>query len=157
MLMRILPAVLTVLSLSVTPVLAEGPSPPGPKDRCGVCGMFVAPFTNWVSVIQFKNGDHAYFDGPRDLFTYLSDLEKFRPGTKAADVSGVYVTEYYSTKLVTAEEVFFVTGSDVMGPMGSELVPIRGRDQAETFKRDHSGKKIMRFDGKELHELSSAQ
>jgi len=67
------------------------------------------------------------------------------------------VTEYYSTKLMKAEEVYFVGGSDVKGPMGDELVAIRGRDQAETFLKDHAGKKLLQFDGKSLTELSAAQ
>jgi copper chaperone NosL len=66
------------------------------------------------------------------------------------------VTEYYSTKLQRAESVYFVSGSEVMGPMGAELVPIGDREQAETFRRDHDGKKIMRFDGKDLVEVSAA-
>jgi len=155
--MRILISVLLTLLLTVAPALADGPPPPGAKDRCPVCGMFVAPHANWVSVIQFKDGAKVYFDGPKDLFTFFQNLAKYRPGAKAEDISGVYVTEYYSTKLMKAEEVYFVGGSDVKGPMGDELVAIRGRDQAETFLKDHAGKKLLQFDGKSLTELSAAQ
>jgi nitrous oxide reductase accessory protein NosL len=51
--------------------------------------------------------------------------------------------------------VIFVTGSDVLGPMGKELVPILGREAAETFRRDHAGEKLLRFDGRQLVELAT--
>lgn len=153
---------LTLLALSALIGLAgmafgETPAGPGPKDRCAVCGMFVASYGNWVAVIQFKDGSKAYFDGPKDMFVYFFDLAKYRPGSQAEDISGMYVTEYYTTRLIKAEEAYFVTGSDVMGPMGNELVPIQGRGNAETFQRDHGGKKIMQFDGKKLSELSTSK
>jgi len=45
-----------------------------------------------------------------------------------------------------AQDVFFVTDSNVNGPMGKELVPVKGRKEAESFKEDHKGKKILTFD-----------
>ncbi len=149
-------AIITILALTlyVTPSFAEPPTAPGPKDRCGVCGMFVAPYVNWVSVIQFKNNTKTYFDGPKDMFTYIFDLKKYRSDLNENDISDIYVTEYYTTQLKKANEVFFVVGSDVMGPMGNELVPIQGQDKAKTFLRDHGGKKIMHFDGKTLSEIT---
>ncbi|HEY7745200.1 MAG TPA: nitrous oxide reductase accessory protein NosL [Desulfuromonadales bacterium] len=130
---------------------------PGPKDRCPVCGMFVAPYPSWVAIIEFRDGSRAFFDGPKDMFVFFFDLAKYRPQAKPEDITGIHVTEYYTTRLLEAKDVFFVTGSDVMGPMGNELVPIGGRENAETFRRDHGGTKIMQFDGKNLIELSAPQ
>ena len=39
-----------------------------------------------------------------------------------------------------------LTGSDVMGPMGAELVPIAKKSHAETFVIDHGGESILRYD-----------
>ncbi len=54
--------------------------------------------------------------------------------------------EYYSTKLLHVSEVFFVTHSDVMGPMGEELVHVQSKDAAETFKQEHHAKDIFTFE-----------
>jgi copper chaperone NosL len=43
-----------------------------------------------------------------------------------------------------------VIGSDVLEPMGHELVPLRGEDEAKEFLRDHQGKRVARFD--EVHQ-----
>lgn len=151
--MRHLVLILLLWSLG-TAAVAAAPPQPGEKDRCAVCGMFVAPFPQWTAAIELKDGRHFYFDGPKDLFICLFDLPAYLPGVSMDQVAGVYVTEYYSTSLHPATEVIFVTGSDVLGPMGQELVPVLGREAAETFRRDHKGEKLLRFDGKQLVEDS---
>jgi len=130
--------------------------PPGDKARCPVCGMFVAPFASWLAAIQFSDGSEEFFDGPKDLFVFLFDLDTYKPQPNPPAVSGVYVTEYYTTRLLPAKGLFFVLGSDVRGPMGDELVPVQGRDNVETFRNDHGGTKIMQFDGEKLNELPSS-
>jgi hypothetical protein len=117
--------------------------------------MFVAPFPAWIAGFELKDGRRYYFDGPKDLFTCLFDLPSCLPGVTKDQVSGIYVTEYYSARQQPASEVVFVIGSDVLGPMGKEFVPILGRDAAETFRRDHAGEKLMRFDGRQLVELAA--
>ena len=37
-------------------------------------------------------------------------------------------------------------GSDVLGPMGHELVPLASRQEAEEFMADHKGKRVLTFD-----------
>lgn len=114
-------------------------------DKCSVCGMFVAKYKNWIAQIIFSDGTYAVFDGPRDMFRYYLNLRKYNPSKTSRDISSIYVTEYYSTKLMDAQKMFFVQGSDVNGPMGSEFIPVAEENNAKEFLKDHSGKKIMRF------------
>lgn len=150
------PFLLACILLVLVPMtaLAAPPERPGPKDRCPVCGMFVAPYHNWMSVAVSSSGARYYFDGPKDMFRFLSDQKTYRPKADAGNPLQLWVTEYYSTRLVKAEDVFFVVGSDVNGPMGPELVPIAGKDAAETFLRDHGGRSIMMFDGQQLQKVT---
>ena len=154
--MRSLLFALLLTSLSIA-ALAAVPPPPGGKDRCAVCGMFVAPFPQWTAAIELKDGRRFYFDGPKDMFIAFFDPTTYLPGVSLEQVAGVYVTEYYAASLRPASEVIFVTGSDVLGPMGQELVPVFGREAAETFRRDHKGQALMRFDGRQLVEISGRQ
>ncbi len=132
-------AVVLALWLSV-PVLGHEPARPAKRDRCPVCGMFVAPYPHWVAVIEFSDGSHAFFDGPKDMFRYLFDMAKYTREKTKADVAHVYVTEFYTTQLMKVSDVTFITGSDVLGPMGHELVPVAGEVNAGTFMKDHGGK-----------------
>ena len=40
---------------------------------------------------------------------------------------------------------WYVIGSDVLGPMGHEFVPLASRAEAEEFMRDHKGKRTLAF------------
>ncbi|RMF71479.1 MAG: nitrous oxide reductase accessory protein NosL, partial [Alphaproteobacteria bacterium] len=104
----------------------------------------------WQATLVFADGQRLVFDGPKDLFRYLQEPSLRLPGRSPAEVRQVWVTEYYSATPIPARDVFFIAGSDVMGPMGAELVPVKGRKQAETFMRDHGGRRVMVFDGLEL-------
>ncbi len=142
------PALLLLLLLAApfNTVFAADSVPPGKEDRCPVCGMFVAPYPNWVASIAFQDGSRVFFDGPKDMVRYYLTFAQYNKSRTLDDVSDVFVTEYYSTRPMDARKVFFVIGSDVLGPMGKELVPIDGREAAETFLRDHRGEKITTFE-----------
>jgi copper chaperone NosL len=146
---------LFLLTLLITaPVFAEPTATPDDKSRCEVCGMFVAPYPNWVAVLELKDGQRFYFDGPKDLFIFYANPKTYQADVSPEQVATLLVTEYYTTRMLPATEVYFVAGSDVRGPMGMELVPVAGLETAETFRRDHGGSKLMRFDGVELQDVA---
>jgi nitrous oxide reductase accessory protein NosL len=107
--------------------------------------MFVARYPDWVASVVFRDGTPAFFDGAKDLFKFLLHPERYGTGRKAGDVATVFVTDYYAVTPVDAHAAFFVLGSDVFGPMGTELVPFEKRSDAEEFMKDHKGTAILRF------------
>jgi copper chaperone NosL len=127
---------------------AQAPELPKPKptDVCPVCGMFVAKYPEWAATLVFKDGTAEHFDGAKDLFKYLFDLAKYAPGRSRADIAAVAVTEYYGLTRIDPHGAWFVIGSDVVGPMGYELVPLASPADAEEFMRDHHGTAVLRFD-----------
>ena len=139
-----LAGLLTILVLLAGTAVAATAEPPGPKDRCPVCGMFVKPYKSWIATVLFEGGTQAYFDGPKDLFRFLHSPEKY--GCDSDAIAEILVTDYYTTQLTKARDASFVIGSDVMGPMGHELVALRSEDEAETFVRDHGGQAILKFE-----------
>lgn len=125
---------------------AAEPKLPGQRDRCPVCGMFVAPYPDWVATIQFDDGAQLFFDGAKDLFRYYFSLPNKQDPRTREQIAGIYLTEYYSTRLLPVETLYLVLGSDVYGPMGHELVPVAGEAAARSFVKDHQGTKILRFE-----------
>ncbi len=121
------------------------PKPPTAKDKCAVCGMFVADYKDFLAEIVLKNGAHLYFDGAKDMFRFFFEPDKYDPGRRRSDFAAVYVTDYYSLEMFPADQAFFIPGSDVRGPMGSELIPLRREAEAKTFLQDHKGKSILRM------------
>ncbi len=118
---------------------------PSAKDKCAVCGMFVGKFPAWSARVGFKDSTYAWFDGPKDLFTYLFNLKKYNPSHKLSTVTAITVKDYYTLNAIDARKAFYVIGSDVYGPMGQELVPFEKISDAQGFLNDHKGKKILRY------------
>jgi nitrous oxide reductase accessory protein NosL len=108
--------------------------------------MFVSRYPDWVATVLYRDGHAHHFDGAKDMFKYLLDLPKYAPGHTSADIASIGVSEYYGLTRIDAHLAWYVIGSDVLGPMGHELVPLRTPDEATEFLRDHHGKRILRFD-----------
>ncbi len=135
--------------------LAQNPPQPGPKDLCPVCGMLVSKYPNWIAVVTWKDGHTHFFDGAKDMFKFLLNLSKYAPGHRKDDIIGIHVTDFYNLERIDARKALFVIGSDVLGPMGHELVPLSSKPDAEDFMKDHKGKRILSFDKVTLDLLSS--
>ncbi|QKF82795.1 nitrous oxide reductase accessory protein NosL [Halarcobacter ebronensis] len=120
------------------------------KEKCPVCGMFVAKYPRWAAQIYYKHGDHEHrfsFDGVKDMFKFYFNPKKWGDYPVSKDlISKILVTDYYSQNAIDATKAFYVIGSDVYGPMGHELIPFLNENDAKTFKKDHLGKKIVKFD-----------
>lgn len=119
---------------------------PGAKDLCPVCGMLVSKYPNWVATVLYKDGHAHHFDGAKDMFKYLHDLPKYALGHRAEDIRIIAVTDFYNLEKIDARKALFVIGSDVLGPMGHELVPLVNEADAADFMKDHKGKRVLRFD-----------
>lgn len=122
------------------------PVTPTAKDKCIVCGMFVAKYPDWIGEIVFRDGRVLFFDGCKDLLKYYFNMEKYTPGKNRSDISAVFVTEYYDVSFIEATDAFYVIGSDVYGPMGRELIAFANESDAAAFMKDHKGKHVLRFD-----------
>ncbi len=138
--------VLSLFLLFGTCVTVSAAEKPGRSDKCPVCGMFVYKYPDWATKITLKNGAILWFDGAKDMFKYLLDLKKYAPGVGETDIKDIAVTEYYGLKSIDGRSAFYVIGSDVLGPMGHELVPFQSRDDATEFMRDHKGKRVLSFE-----------
>jgi len=145
---RVATIVACLFVLPVQGALAEPPAPrqPAAKEKCRVCGMFVAKYPGWVAQVSFRDSPTLFFDGPKDMFKFLFNLAKYLPEQTRQDVTAIYVTEYYDLRPIRAEDAFFVKGSDVFGPMGHELVPFASKEAALEFFQDHKGKEVFRLE-----------
>ena len=71
---------------------------------------------------------------------------------KKEDAVKPVVKEYFSGESLDAREVIWVADSDVVGPMGPALVPLKNQDDVEVFKKRHGGAHVFR-----LAELTDAR
>ena len=108
------------------------------KHRCANCNMVVEKYPNWIEKAVVTGGDTLYFDGPRCMFKILLETSK--------NIQTVLVKDYYNLKYTDGRTAFYVTGSDILGPMGNELIPFSSEQAANDFLSEHKGKRIVRFD-----------
>lgn len=137
------------MMIGIATVARSGPVDlPAPKadDTCPVCGMFVAKYPAWVATVRYRDGHLHHFDGAKDLYKYLLDMPRWAPGHRAEDIQTIGVTEYYTLGRIDAQQAWYVIGSDVLGPMGHELIPLETQEDAEEFMQDHQGVRIVRPD-----------
>lgn len=138
--------VVFLLLLLVLPATGESsPVTPAKTDKCPVCGMFVAKYSDFLAQIIFTDGSYAFFDGTKDMFKYFFDLKKYNAAKNPTDIANIYVTDYYNMVPIDGRLAWYVIGSDVFGPMGRELIPFAKEADAREFMKDHAGKEVIPF------------
>ena len=83
-------------------------------------------------------------------------MGKWAPGRTKDTIKNMTVKSYGDPGQIDARAAFYVFGSDVLGPMGHELVPFPSEEEARKFLQLHKGKGIKKFgdfDGKFLMNL----
>ncbi|BHH86009.1 nitrous oxide reductase accessory protein NosL [Desulforhopalus sp. 52FAK] len=125
-----------------------------PDEKCKVCGMFVAKYLPWIAQIQYAGDDVAMFDGVKDMMAYYFEPENFG-GKHGQKATAIYVKDYYTQEWIDGKKALYVVGSDVMGPMGHELIPFNSQTAADNFMKDHKGKMIYQFDQITLEKVTS--
>ncbi len=120
-------------------------------EKCPVCGMFVYKYPRWAAQIFYKKNGKIYhfsFDGVKDMMKFYFnpddygkyDIDKFRKS-----ITKILVTDYYTQKGIDGTKAYYVFWSNVLGPMGNELIPFKTLKEAKNFKKDHFGKFIKKF------------
>lgn len=120
----------------------------GNHEKCPVCGMFVYKYPKWaarLNVARLDRQEHFSFDGVKDLMKFYFEPEKWG-SPKGLKFGKVWVTDYYTQKAIDGKKAFYVVGSNVLGPMGNELIPFETQHDAATFNKDHLGTAIYTFD-----------
>ena len=130
------------LAQAVSPVIPK----PGAMDLCPVCGMLVSKYPNWVAVVVYKDGHAHFFDGAKDFFKFIATPQKYDAKHQRESIEAMWVTEFYGLTRIDARKAFYVIGSDVLGPMGHEFVPLENEADARDFLKEHAGRRVVTFD-----------
>lgn len=110
--------------------------------KCPVCGMFVSKYPKWAAYMD-EGGKKHYFDGVKDMMKfYIFDADF--PFDRLA-IKHMKVTDFYTLQSIDAKEAYYVSGSNVYGPMGNELVSFASKEAADNFKMDHGGSSVLMF------------
>lgn len=134
---------LATLSVACKRGASSGPS----DDRCAFCGMRIDPASAWRAELVTANGATVRFDTPRCAFL------AWRTGKTAA--KSIRAQEFYERAWRDGAELRFAIGSDVLGPMGPDVVPIDPA-RAAKFTADHAAARILTLDEVTAQAIESA-
>jgi len=118
------------------------------ETRCLVRNFFLYKDPKWVGKIELTNGKKLFFSSPKSLIEfYLRPGRWFDIGVKSEkDFKDIVVTDYLTMKSINAKDAYYIYGSRAISPAGDDLVPFENKNDAETFSKTHSGKRIFKFD-----------
>lgn len=105
--------------------------------RCKHCGMKIDPSSAWRAELVGADGAATVFDTPRCALT------SWRSGTTPA--AAIRVQEYYDRQQRDGNDVRFVIGGDVIGPMGPDIVPV-DPPRSSKFIQDHGADRALRLE-----------
>jgi nitrous oxide reductase accessory protein NosL len=114
------------------------------EDRCPVCAMLPARNEKFAGAIQLEDGRTFYFCSAgcmirswRHPFRYL--------GVDRGDLARPVTRDYFTGEALDAREALWVAGSDVVGPMGPALVPLKTTKDLPVFRKRHGAKTTFRL------------
>jgi len=114
-----------------------------PHKACPLCGMYPARYPQFNCQIVFKDGSYEAFDSAVGLLVYL--LFPDNTEIKLKPIARIYFKDYLKESWLEAGKTFFVTGSEIMGPMGVEFLPVDSQQAAKELKKQEQGQDITHF------------
>lgn len=120
------------------------------QDRCPMCAMQVSKYKKFACAVQTVDGSTFYCCSAGCMIRSWVHPEIFLGVTKA-ELKRTVVQDYFTGEQVPGGSVFWVAGSDVIGPMGPALVPLKSEPHLDAFKKRHGAKTVFR-----LSELTDA-
>ena len=117
------------------------------EDRCPVCAMRVILYPTFAASAELCDGRKFKFCSNGCLIRSLLHPEAFL-GVERKDIAKAWVQDYFTGRRIDGHTAVWVWGSDVIGPMGPEPVPLASEKDLKAFQRRHGAKTV--FDLKEL-------
>jgi nitrous oxide reductase accessory protein NosL len=114
------------------------------QDRCPVCAMQVSKYKKFACAVQLMNGNTFYFCGSGCMIRSWMHPDIFL-GAEKEELKRSVVQDYFTGEQVSGRSVYWVAGSDVIGPMGPALVPLKNEQDLDVFKKRHGAKAVIRL------------
>lgn len=116
------------------------------EDRCPVCAMPVSEHAKFASAIELRDGRTFYFCGTGCMIRSWMHPDVYLHAERA-ELRRAVTRDYFTGAPLDAIEAIFVAGSDVVGPMGPALVPLKSEEDVRTFNDRHGGTATFRLAG----------
>jgi len=134
---------LFLLTASCSGVSTTGPHVIETHKECPLCGMIPAKYPLFNCQIIFEDDTYEAFDSAAGMLIYLHFPDK--TGFPLKKVRKIYFKDYLYEKWIDAETTWFVVGSEILGPMGIEFLPVSSKKMALELKKEEKGAAVVSF------------
>ncbi len=111
---------------------------PGPQTRCRVCNMYPAAYPKFHTQLRTVAGKVIHFCSSQCLINFIANQSAY---TKTpVNICSVWVTLFPGGGWEYARQLYYLTGSTIMGPMGPEALPFRLRSMAKALAAKKGGR-----------------
>ncbi|MDJ0803153.1 MAG: nitrous oxide reductase accessory protein NosL [Desulfobacterales bacterium] len=115
------------------------------SDRCPVCAMRPAKYPRFAAAIRLQDGTTFYFCSAGCMLKAWLRPDVFL-GVRAEDRRQPVAQDYFSGQPLDARHAYWVSGADVLGPMGPALIPLHRSAHVDAFRRRHGGTRVFRLE-----------
>jgi len=115
---------------------------PTAESRCTVCGMYPVRYPEHRCQVITGDAETLHFCSSQCLIGFLAKPKKYL--SKGVKTKSVWVRIPQEQSYEYANGLYYLVGSELMGPMGKEAIPYRSRAMAEAASKKHGGQ-IVKF------------
>jgi nitrous oxide reductase accessory protein NosL len=115
---------------------ADGRMQISETDRCPVCAMPVAEHERFSAAIVLADGTAYYFCSAGCMLRAWVNPAHYLNRERDA-LRRPIVRDYFTGDFIDGRRALWISGSDVIGPMGPALVAIQSEDDLAVFRRRH--------------------
>lgn len=112
------------------------------SDRCPLCAMLPARYPEFSCAIKLMDNHTYYFCCPRCLLRVWAEPERFL-NVSRKNISHIIVRHYFTGDQFDGGSAIWVSGSNVIGPMGPAIVPLKTQTEVSAFKQRHGAKHVF--------------
>lgn len=114
-----------------------------PHKECPLCGMYPAKYPEFQCQIIFEDFSYEAFDSPLGLLIYYLFQKEYDPENRAIEY--IFFRDYANHEWISADETLFVIGTEVMGPMGIDFLPVANKKDAQQLFDREKGSVMIGF------------
>ena len=115
---------------------ADGRMQISETDRCPVCAMPVAEHERFSAAIVLSDGSAYYFCSAGCMLRAWVNPVHYLNRQPVA-LRRPVARDYFTGDFIDGRRALWISGSDVIGPMGPALVAIQSEDDLAVFRRRH--------------------
>ncbi len=138
--------ILVIITLLTVVVFAGGIKLIHQDTKDMVYQLPLKKFQKFISEAKLKDGRVVQFISVKSMLqVYFHQKYFIDHKLIKTNISDMYVQDYLTGDIVNAKKAVYVFGSNLPGPHGDDLIPLKNRDMAELFKIKYGGTKVIKF------------